>query len=62
MSDSTLEQLRLPPAAGLSARGDFDGGTLSSDSVASRAVTWTLGRVRSGRNGAFRVTRAALIC
>jgi hypothetical protein len=28
---STPEQLRFPPVAGLSVRGDFDGGTLSSD-------------------------------
>ena len=31
MSESTPEQLRFPPVAGLSVRGDFDGGTLSSD-------------------------------
>ena len=31
MSGSTPEQLRFPPVASLSVRGDFDGGTLSSD-------------------------------
>ncbi len=31
MSESTPEQLRFPPVAGLSVRGDFDGGALSSD-------------------------------
>lgn len=31
MSESTPEQLRFPPVGGLSVRGDFDGGTLSSD-------------------------------
>ena len=31
MSKSTPEQLRFPPVAGLSVRGDFDGGALSSD-------------------------------
>ncbi len=31
MSESIPEQLRFPPVAGLSVRGDFDGGTLSSD-------------------------------
>lgn len=31
MSESTPEQLRFPPVAGLSVRADFNGGTLSSD-------------------------------
>ena len=31
MSQSTPEQLRFPPVAGLSVRADFDGGALSSD-------------------------------
>ena len=31
MSETTPEQLRFPPVAGLSVRGDFGGGTLSSD-------------------------------
>lgn len=31
MSESTPEQLRFPPVAGFSVRGDFDGGALSSD-------------------------------
>ena len=31
MSKSTPEQLRFPPVAGLSVRGDFDGGAMSSD-------------------------------
>ncbi len=31
MSKSTPEQLRFPPVDGLSVRGDFDGGALSSD-------------------------------
>jgi hypothetical protein len=31
MSKSTPEQLRFPPVAGLTVRGDFDGGALSSD-------------------------------
>jgi hypothetical protein len=31
MSESSPEQLRFPPVAGLSVRGDFDGGALSSD-------------------------------
>ncbi len=31
MSQSTPEQLRFPPVAGLSVRADFEGGTLSSD-------------------------------
>ena len=31
MPESTPEQLRFPPVAGLSVRGDFDGGALSSD-------------------------------
>ncbi|MGB5833821.1 MAG: transposase [Thiohalocapsa sp.] len=31
MPESTPEQLRFPPVAGLSVRADFDGGTLSSD-------------------------------
>ena len=31
MSKSTAEQLRFPPVAGLTVRGDFDGGAMSSD-------------------------------
>ena len=31
MSKSTPEQLRFPPVAGLTVRGNFDGGALSSD-------------------------------
>lgn len=31
MSESAPEQLRFPPVAGLTVRGDFDGGALSSD-------------------------------
>ena len=31
MSKSTPEQLRFPPVAGLTVRGDFDGGAMSSD-------------------------------
>jgi len=31
MNDSTPKQLRFPPIAGLSIRGNFDGGALSSD-------------------------------
>jgi hypothetical protein len=31
MSESTPEQLRFPPVAGFSVRGDFDGGAMSSD-------------------------------
>jgi hypothetical protein len=31
MADSTPEQLRFPPVAGFSVRGDFDGGAMSSD-------------------------------
>ena len=31
MNNSTPKQLRFPPVAGLSVRGNFDGGTLSSD-------------------------------
>ena len=31
MSESTPEQLRFPPVAGFSVRGDFDGGGMSSD-------------------------------
>lgn len=31
MSKSTPEQLRFPPVAGFTVRGDFDGGAMSSD-------------------------------
>ncbi len=31
MSKSTPEQLKFPPVDGLTVRGDFDGGVLSSD-------------------------------
>jgi len=31
VSKSTAEQLRFPPVAGLTVRGDFDGGAMSSD-------------------------------
>ena len=31
MSESAPEQLRFPPVAGLTVRGDFDGGALSPD-------------------------------
>lgn len=36
MSYSTPEQLCFPPVAGLTVRGDFDGGALSSDSGPGR--------------------------
>lgn len=47
MSEATPEQLRFPPVAGLSVRGDFDGGTLSS--VGCRAG-WCMVRI-SGAAG-----------